>query len=124
VATVGAVTVARFTREIVLAGQLAEAVGDRLAALLAGRLVVDFANVRSLSSLMLAKLVTLNRAAAGRLALCNLRPDVREIMEVTRLTVILRIYAGEQDALASVGAAGRGEADTARAAQKGRSEGV
>jgi anti-sigma B factor antagonist len=105
VATVGDVTVARFTREVVLAGPLAEEVGDRLGALLAGpklpRLVIDFANVRSLSSLMLAKLVALNRAAeaaAGRLALCNLRPDVRELMKVTRLNMILRIYEGEQEA--------------------------
>src|SRR6266446_6377840 len=74
VTTVGAVTVARFNRELVLSGVLAEAVGERLMDLLAvpagGRVLLDFANVKSLSSLILGKLILLNRAAekaAGRL---------------------------------------------------------
>jgi anti-sigma B factor antagonist len=106
---VGGATVARFTREVVLSGRLAETFGDRLGAALAGqerpRLVVDFANVQSLTTMGLTKLVTLNRAAeaaGGRLALCNLRPVVRKVMEVTRLTLILRIYPGEREARESV----------------------
>src|SRR5271166_4671477 len=93
VTTVGDVTVARFNREVVISGRLAETVGDQLMDLLAGpargRVLLDFANVKSLSSLILGKLVLLNRAAegaGGRLALCNLRPDIYEIMDVTRLT--------------------------------------
>jgi anti-anti-sigma regulatory factor len=57
-----------------VSGQLAETFGDQVGAALAGRerplLVVDFANVQSISSLGLAKLVALNRAAeaaGGRL---------------------------------------------------------
>jgi anti-sigma B factor antagonist len=106
--TVGDVTVARFSREVVLSGRQAEAVAAQLTALLAepgrSRLLLDFANVWSLSSLMLGKLVMLSRAAesaGGRLALCNLRPDVGEIFELTRLTQILSVYPGEQEALKS-----------------------
>jgi anti-sigma B factor antagonist len=104
----GPVAVARFTREVVLNGQEAEAAGERLNALAAEpgcpRLLLDFANVQSLSSLMLGKLVGLNRTvetAGGRLALCNLRPPIREIFDVTRLSQILYIYAAEQEALDS-----------------------
>src|SRR5438132_14351153 len=105
---VGEVAVAKFTREVMLSGQEAEAAGDELTALLAGpgpqKLLLDFANVHSLSSLMFAKLIALNRKAestGGRLALCNLRPLIAEILEVTRLTQILCVYPGEQEALQS-----------------------
>jgi anti-anti-sigma factor len=97
--------VARFAREVVLSGSPAEAAGEQLMALVSQpgrRLLVDFGNVKSLSSLMLGKLLRLNRAAqegGGRLALFNLRPDVREILEVTGLNRILALYASEQEAL-------------------------
>jgi anti-sigma B factor antagonist len=102
----GDAVVARFTREVVLSGEEARAAGEQLTALLAeaGRrpLLVDFGGVRSLSSFMLGKLVGVSRAAdaAGvRLALFNLRPDVRGIVEVTRLDLVLRLYGGESEAL-------------------------
>jgi anti-sigma B factor antagonist len=105
---IGEVDVARFIGEVVLTGQLAEAVGEELMTRLVGpgggRMLVDFANVRSLSSLIIGKLIMLHQAAQaaeGRLALCNLRPDVREIMEIMRLTQVLAISAGEQEALQS-----------------------
>jgi anti-sigma B factor antagonist len=102
----GDVLVARFTRPVVLSGRAAEAAAERLASLLPElgrrRLLVDFGNVRSLTSLMLGKLVRLNReaeVAGGRLALFNLSPDVREIIEVTRLNLILSLYDDESGAL-------------------------
>jgi anti-sigma B factor antagonist len=67
-------------------------------------LLVDFGKVRSLTSLMLGKLIGLNRAAesaGARLAIFNLRPDVRDILEVTRLNLVLSIYNDEPDALLS-----------------------
>jgi anti-sigma B factor antagonist len=98
--------VARFTSEVILSGARADVASKWLTALLsqAGQLpmLIDFGNVRSLTSLMLGKLAELGRAAdsAGvRLALFNLRPDVREILEVTGLNLILRLYDSEQEAL-------------------------
>jgi anti-anti-sigma regulatory factor len=41
------------------------------------------------------------QAAGGRLAVCNLSPDLRETFEITRLSEYLDIYADEQDALQS-----------------------
>lgn len=106
--SVRGVPVARFNREVVLTGQQADAAGTELIALLAGpgppRLALDFGNVESLSSLMLGKLVQVNRSAetrGGRFVLFNLRPAVREILEVSRLTLILLVYAGEQEAVKS-----------------------
>jgi anti-anti-sigma factor len=98
--------VARFTRELVLSGPVAEAAAERLTALLTesgGRpLLVDFGNVLSLSSLMLGKLAELSRAADSAgvwLALFNLRPNVRGVLEITRLNLLLRLYGDEPEAL-------------------------
>src|SRR5262245_47501573 len=103
----GDAVVARFSREVILSGPRADAAGAGLRALLAELgerpLLVDFGNVRSLSSLMLGQLIGLSRdAKAGglRLALFNLQPDVRGIMEVTQLTRLLRLCGDEAEALA------------------------
>ena len=105
---VGEVKVVRFSPDLILSGQKAEAVGEQLQALVnapgQNRLLLDFANVRSVSSLVLGKLVELTKnadLAGGRVALCNLRPDIREILEITRLNRILRLYREEQEALQS-----------------------
>ena len=102
----GDAVVARFTRELVLSGLMAEAAAEQLRALLAepGRqpLLVDFGNVLSLSSLMLGQLIGLSRAAdaAGvRLSLFNLRSAVRGILEITRLNLLLCIHGNEPEAL-------------------------
>jgi anti-sigma B factor antagonist len=102
----GDAVVARFTREVVLSGPQADAAAEGLRALLAEpgrrRLLVDFGNVRSLSSLMLGQLVGLHRAAesaGARLALFNLRPEVRGILEITRLNLHLHLYGDEREAL-------------------------
>jgi anti-anti-sigma factor len=103
--------VARFPQELTLSGPVAEAAADRLMALLAESgqrpLLVDFGNVRSLTSLMIGSLVRLGRTADAqrvRLGLFNLRPEVRSILEVTRLNLLLRLYGDESDALQDPGA--------------------
>jgi anti-anti-sigma factor len=102
-------TVVRFTAGPVLTGEKAEAVSEQLFHLVDDlqrrRLVLDFASVDSLTSLMIGKLVTLNkrlRDAGGRLVLCNVKPDLRGVFEVTGLTRLLAIYPDEQAALAHV----------------------
>lgn len=105
--SLGKVAVARFSREVVLSGGLAVDFGEKMAAALRpnqNALLLDFGNVKSLSSLILGKLISLNRKAeslGGRLALCNLQPDIRDIMEVTRLSQLICVYPTEQEALAS-----------------------
>jgi anti-anti-sigma factor len=97
------VIVTRFTRQGVLSGQTAEAAAEQLASLLPDlgqrRLLVDFANVLSITSLMLGQLVRLNQQAGGRLALFNLSPTIRQIMAVTKLNLILLLFDDERGAL-------------------------
>jgi anti-anti-sigma factor len=104
----GNVTIVRFPPCLILTGTTAEAASDQLGRLVAGkgpcRLLLDFGNVQSLTSLILGKLITLRnkvKAGGGRLALCALNPDVQQIFEVTRLTQYLDIYPDEQEALRS-----------------------
>lgn len=101
----GDLAIVRFVPALVLTGEKAEAVGDYLLRLVAceavRRLVLDFGNVRSLTSPMLGKLLRLHnelQAAAGWLALFNLSPDLYAIFEATHLTPILRLYRGEEPA--------------------------
>lgn len=98
--------IARFTRQLSLCGEVADAAAEQLSSLLseAGgkRLLVDFGNVQTLTSFMLGKLVRLNRTAeeAGwRLALFNLTPFVRQTLEVARLNLLLSLCDDESDAL-------------------------
>ena len=106
---VGSVMVVRLTRPLILSGETTEAVAHHLERLAdAGyvRILLDCSNARSLTSNMLSKLVGLNRktsAAGGVLALCDVRPDVREILDIVGLPEILRVYATEQDARDSLG---------------------
>ena len=108
----GKVTIVRFLQSLVLTGTTAETVSDHLGRLVEDRnhcrLLLNFGNVQSLTSLMLGKLIALHKlaqAAGGRLAVCALSPDVHQVFEVTRLTEYLAIYPDEPEALCSFGAA-------------------
>jgi anti-anti-sigma factor len=96
----GGRTTARFARPTSLTEEAAEAAGRELAALLEHpsppHLTLDLGAVEFLASLALAKFLALNvrvRARGGRLALTNLRPDVRRVFAVTRLDTVLDIRA-------------------------------
>jgi anti-sigma B factor antagonist len=57
-------------------------------------LVLDFGGIRYLTSTTLGTLVSLNRKArseGGRLALCNVGPEVAEVLAVTRLDSLLAV---------------------------------
>lgn len=65
------------------------------------RLILNFENVRSLSSAPIGMLVNLmNKAASagGVVRFCQLDPDVQEIMRLTRVEGLFSIFANEQDA--------------------------
>jgi anti-anti-sigma factor len=105
---VGQVTVVRFPRPVSLEGEDAEAVADQLAALVLEsgccRLVLDLANVETLSSAMLGKLIWLHKKAlplGGRLAVCRVDPKLVHILQTVKLSVLIGIYADEQEAVRS-----------------------
>ncbi len=74
------------------------------------KLILDFGNVRFMSSSALGMLLNLNTkstAIKGTLVLCGLRKDLMKVFEITKLTKILRFCADEKEALAVFGHAGR-----------------
>jgi anti-sigma B factor antagonist len=105
---VGDVTVVRFTlRELVKQGTV-EAIGDKLTDLVethgCKQLVLNFGTVEGVVSNLLGKLTGLQRKleeAGGRLALCEIRPPLHEVLETLRLTDVFPIYGDEQQALQS-----------------------
>ena len=103
---VDGVVVVRFTEEVVLSGQLATQVSDHLTSLLEDpdhqRMLLDFANVRSITSHMLGTLVTLHRkseAVGGQLVLCNPQPVIHDIMKLNKLNQLIAVYEDEPSAL-------------------------
>jgi anti-sigma B factor antagonist len=67
-----------------------------------GMLLVNFQQVKFMSSAMLGRLVTLHKGCQKNkinLKLCNVRKDIREIFSVTRLDKLLKMYSDETDAM-------------------------
>jgi anti-sigma B factor antagonist len=74
-----------------------------------GRLLINFDRIQQVSSAALGKLVKLigrAQAVRGRLKLCSLHPDLRQVFRITRLDRIFEIYETEDEALAAFAAAG------------------
>lgn len=100
--------IVRFTQSVILSGKHADVVGAFLDDLMeepgCPRLVVNLANVQSLTSLVLGKLAGLHRRAreiGGRLVLCEPDPIVREILDVVGLSRLMSVYETEQEAVQS-----------------------
>lgn len=66
------------------------------------RLVVDMAQVTMLASMGLGALVNLHKLCAeqgGRLAVCNLHPEIRQVLKITRLDQVLKIVTDRESAI-------------------------
>ena len=58
------------------------------------QLLLDFGKVQFLSSIVLGKLITLSKkakATGGRLIFCNVRPEMAELFEITKLNQLFEI---------------------------------
>jgi anti-sigma B factor antagonist len=103
----GEVALVRFLdRKIIDAANIQE-LGDELFALVEKdqkkNLLLNFANVEFLSSAALNKLIILDKkvkSAAGKMRLCNLRPEIFEVFAITRLNTVFDIKPNENEALA------------------------
>jgi anti-sigma B factor antagonist len=91
-------TVVRFVDKELRDELTVQAIGEDLIRLVAvlGRqnLRLDFSNVATLSSSVLGKLITLNRKLQpfrGKLVLCGLSKEIREIFHITKLDQLLTI---------------------------------
>jgi anti-anti-sigma factor len=66
---------------------------------------VDFFGVVGLSSLMLGQLIKLHKKMAanlGQLVLCGLSPELRRVLDETRLSQLFKIRESEAAALAAL----------------------
>ena len=103
---IGDVTVVNFVDRKILDEQNIQIIGEQLFSLVdeegLRKLLLNFGNVEYLSSAALGKLITLNKklqAAGGRLVLCNIDPQIKEVFEITKLNKLFTIHEEEQAAL-------------------------
>jgi len=71
-------------------------------------LILDFCNVRFLSSAVLGLLIRISKKiyeGDGQLKLCNITPKIYEIFKITRLTKIFDIYPDLKGATESLSTA-------------------
>jgi len=70
------------------------------------RLVLDFSKVEFMSSAALGKLVLLEkevRKKGGKIRLCQIRPEIYEVFQITNLHRVFGIHSTQQEAIASLG---------------------
>ena len=69
------------------------------------RMVINFSKIKFLSSAVLGKLISLNKKLAsqkGRLAFCDINPDIMQVFKITRLDKLIPIYDDEDEAVKGV----------------------
>jgi anti-sigma B factor antagonist len=105
---VGDVTVVRFRDQKILEDINVQELGQELFQLIEvdnrKKLVLSFFGVEFLTSAALGKLITMDKKVknhAGTLRLCNIRPEIYEVFEITKLTRLFDIKDEESDALAA-----------------------
>ncbi len=108
VKTVDGVTVARITAAELWSDEQVGALTAELMHLAddlgAPKLVLDFAGVTGMGSRMIGQLAALHkqvRAAGGRLTLCNVRPEIAEVIETCKLTTLFGLHPDEAAAVRS-----------------------
>ena len=92
-------TIVSFTDEKILEEQDVKALQESLMSVVEQaqriNLIVDFGNVRFLSSAVLGLLIRISKRIYerdGQLRLCNINPKIYEIFKITRLTKTFDIY--------------------------------
>jgi len=92
-------TIITFTDEKILEEKDIQALGESIVSVIeqAGQmnLILDFCNVRFLSSTVLGLLIRISKKVYerdGQLRLCSISPKIYEIFKITRLTKVFDIY--------------------------------
>jgi anti-anti-sigma factor len=102
----GDVLVVRFGEHRILDEAVVNRIGNELYSVAdradCHNLLLNFASVVGLSSLMIGKLLMLQRkmeSKGGKFKLCDLGPELQEVISTTKLDQILDVWDSEQDAL-------------------------
>ena len=108
VSKVGDVTVVKFIDKKILDEASIQELGVELFGLVEQlnrkSILLNFTGVEFLSSAALGKLITLDRkvkSAKGRLKMCNIKPEILEVFQITKLNRVFDIRAGEAEAIAA-----------------------
>ena len=106
---VGEVSVISFMDEQLGDQRLIEKIGKELMGLVSGRVkplvVLDFAKVEYLSSMMLSKLVVAQkivRQSEGRMCLCSLHPVIKDALRLTKMDKLFEIHPDTAAAVAEL----------------------
>ena len=96
----------RFVDRRILDASNIEELGDELFALVETdkikKLLLNFTGVEFLSSAALNKLIILDKkvkSSGGKLVLCELRQEIKEVFAITRLDQLFNLTNSEQDGL-------------------------
>ena len=108
VSKVGDVTVVKFVDKKILDEAGILELGSELFSLIEHdnrrSIVLNFDNVDFLSSAALGKLITLDRkvkSAQGRLKMSNIRPEILEVFQITKLNKVFDIRGEEAEAISA-----------------------
>ena len=108
VSKVGEVTVVKFVDKKILDEASIQKLGVELFSLVEHdnrkSVLLNFSNVEFLSSAALGKLITLDRkvkAAKGRLKMSNIRPEIFEVFQITKLNKVFDIRKDEVEAISA-----------------------
>jgi anti-sigma B factor antagonist len=74
------------------------------------KIILDFTDVRFLSSQMLQTLIVLHNKSSliqGKIVLCGLRPDLAKVFKIAKLEKLFAFATDEHDALARLGVSAR-----------------
>ncbi len=102
----GSATVVSFTDERILEEKDISELQEAIMSLIESdsgkiKLILDFRNVRFLSSAVLGLLIRVSKRVherEGRLKLCQINPKIYEIFKITRLTKTFDIYSDVESA--------------------------
>jgi anti-anti-sigma factor len=104
------VTVVNFNDASILDTVQVQQIGEELYGLVDARairkLILDFSNVKFLSSSALGVLITLRKKSdeiKGKVLLCSMKPDLRKIFKITNLEKLFDFYENEEKALGYFG---------------------
>jgi anti-anti-sigma factor len=107
------VPVARLTDAAVLDMRTVEQLGSELGAALAGdpghRLVVDFSNVRTVSSAALGVLISIRKQAlqmGGNIGITGVNSELRNLLQITGMDKLFKQYESPQAAATAIGKSG------------------
>ena len=104
----GEVAVVSLTNRKLLTEESIQAVGEELFRLVEQsdrkKLLLNFSHIEHMSSAVLGLLIRLNKRvvmAGGKLVLCGIDPQLREVFEITKLDKVFPMYRDEQEAVGS-----------------------